>query len=175
MARLVGGVLIVVAIALGFGSGASAGGWAVTTLDAVPTPVAGEQVAVGFTILQHGVTPVDLTEGVAIEVTAADGASTVFPAHLEGATGHYVATVVFPVSGTYHWSVQQGWFEPQSLGMLTVADPSAAAASAGGGGSSSVSWLGSILAVLAGLFALGALVDLVRTTRRRRQRRSALA
>jgi len=38
---------------------AAAGGWAVTSLDSVPTAVVGQEVAVGFTILRVGAHPVD--------------------------------------------------------------------------------------------------------------------
>lgn len=126
-------VVLVSALAfvVGFGAPASAGGWAVASLDEVPTPMAGETTDVGFRILQHGVTPVDLTEDVGIELIAADGSTTYFPATLDGATGHYVATVTFPdAAGSYAWTVQMGWFGPQSLGSVTVAAPAVPAAPA---------------------------------------------
>jgi hypothetical protein len=95
----------------------------VTTLDDVPVATSGEAVAVGFTIRQHGATPVDLDEGVAIEITGADGTVQVFPA-INDRTGHYVASVVFPTAGEYSWAVQQGWFGEQDLGSLPVGGPS---------------------------------------------------
>ncbi len=116
----VGLIVTLFVVVGGFGATASAGGWAVSTLDATPSPVPGQAIDVGFTIRQHGVTPIDLDEGVGIQVTAADGTVQQFPAVLQGATGHYVASVVFPVVGDYTWSVQQGWFAPQELGTLTV-------------------------------------------------------
>ena len=125
--RIVGraliGLLVAAGLVLGFGTAASAGGWAVTTLDEVPAATSGEAVAVGFTILQHGVTPVDLDEGVGIEITGADGTVQVFPA-INDRPGHYVASVVFPGAGNYRWAVQQGWFGEQELGSLTVGGPS---------------------------------------------------
>ena len=114
------GLLVALDAVVGFGATAAAGGWAVSTLDAMPTPVPGQPVEVGFTIRQHGVTPVDLEEDVGIEIVAADGTVQRFPAALQGPTGHYVATVMFPSAGDYTWSVQQGWFAPQDLGALTV-------------------------------------------------------
>ncbi|MEO8162945.1 MAG: hypothetical protein ABI590_04110, partial [Ilumatobacteraceae bacterium] len=54
---------------LGVGSLATAGGWAVSTLDEVPVPIAGEPIDVGFTIRQHGITPVDISENVGITIT----------------------------------------------------------------------------------------------------------
>ncbi|MGD9703892.1 MAG: hypothetical protein AB7Q42_10400 [Acidimicrobiia bacterium] len=124
--RVLVGVLAAAGLVLGFGSAASAGGWAVTTLDAVPTPVPGEALEVGFTIRQHGVTPVDLDEDVAIEITAADGTVQVFPA-THDATGHYIASVTFPAAGDYTWTVHQGWFGEQELGALSIDVPAATA------------------------------------------------
>ena len=118
-------MLVAAGLVLGFETAATAGGWAVTTLDEVPVAVSGEAVAVGFTIRQHGATPVDLDEGVAIEITGADGTVQVFPA-TNDRTGHYVASVVFPAAGDYSWSVQQGWFGEQGLGTLTVGGPDVA-------------------------------------------------
>ena len=128
-ARLVGR-LAAATIALGgittlAANGAAArGGWAVTTIDSVPTPVPGRPVDVEFTIRQHGVTPVDLDEGVSITVTSTDGTELVFPATTTGVVGHYVAAVTFPEVGEFTWSVQQGWFATQDLGPITVGSPS---------------------------------------------------
>jgi hypothetical protein len=50
-----------------------AGGWAVITLDALPTGVvAGEPFNIGFTVLQHGKTPMD---GLDPTITATSTAS----------------------------------------------------------------------------------------------------
>ncbi len=99
------------------------GGWAVTTIDSVPTPIPGQPIDVEFTIRQHGVTPVDLDEGVSITVTSADRTNQVFPATTTDLVGHYVAAVIFPAAGDFTWSVQQGWFAPQDLGTITVGSP----------------------------------------------------
>jgi hypothetical protein len=107
-----------------------AGGWAVTTLDPMAAaPAPGEPVDVGFTIRQHGVTPVAV-DGVRIMVTDASGGTEAFAARPEGTTGHYVAAVTFPVAGAYRWSVVQGWFGPQDLGTIDV-QPTATPADAG--------------------------------------------
>src|SRR5262245_52124166 len=90
--------------ALGVASPAAAGGWAVVSLDplaAAPTP--GRPTAIGFTIRQHGQTPV-ADETASIVVTAPSGVTTRFPAHPDGPVGHHVAVVTLPVAGTYHWS-----------------------------------------------------------------------
>ncbi|MDO9174350.1 MAG: hypothetical protein Q7V62_06055, partial [Actinomycetota bacterium] len=84
LSRSLVGLLIAVLAIIGLGATAGAGGWAVTTLDAMPTPRPGEPVDVGFTIRQHGVTPIDIADGVAIEVVAADGTVQRFPAERQG-------------------------------------------------------------------------------------------
>ena len=86
---------------------ALAGGWAVITLDELPSGlVAGQPVTVGFTVLQHGRTPLaDLSPTVSIEGQET-GASIVVAARPEGAAGHYTAELLFPVAGTWAWSIQ---------------------------------------------------------------------
>lgn len=112
-------------LVLAFGAPAAAGGWAVTTLDQLPPDIhAGQTYAIGYTIRQHGVTPVDVTKmgGTSeIQATAPDGAKTLrYPGVPEGPTGHYVAQVTFPSDGTWTWTVTQGPFAPQPLGPVTV-------------------------------------------------------
>ena len=132
-----------------------AGGWAVTTLDTMAAPAPGGPVDVGFTIRQHGVTPVAV-DGVQITVTDAAGATETFPASPEGATGHYVAAVTFPAAGSYRWSVVQGWFGPQDLGTIDV-QPLAAPAARGGEPWPLVWRI--VLPFLAVILALAALLD----------------
>ena len=95
---------------------ALAGGWAVSTIDPMATPTAGAPIDVGFTIRQHGMTPVDLAD-VAIAVTGPSGETTVFPAQRDGDIGHYVTFA----EGQSTWEIRQGFFEPQDLGTITVA------------------------------------------------------
>ena len=91
------------------------------SLDSVPVAEPGQTVAVGFTILQHGVTPVALDEDVGIELSLDDGTSGYFPATADGEVGHYVAEVTFPeATGEYDWSVRMGWFGPYELGSIEV-------------------------------------------------------
>jgi hypothetical protein len=119
---------------------ASAGGWAMSSLDPMTVPVAGEETEIGFTIRQHGVTPVNPdaeagTEPVAVAIWPAPGATggkTVFPARQDGPVGHYVATVTFPAAGDVRWEIRQGWFGAQDLGTIAVTPP-------GGGGTSAAS------------------------------------
>jgi hypothetical protein len=115
---VVGGGLSFVLLLL-LASAASAGGWAVSTVDPMATPAAGVPIDVGFTIRQHGMTPVDLAD-VAIAVTGPSGETTVYPAQRDGDVGHYVASVTFD-AGQSTWEIRQGFFEPQPLGTITVA------------------------------------------------------
>lgn len=155
-------VTVLTFAALGIGAPAAAGGWAVTTLDPLATtPVAGEPFDVGFTILQHGRTPITIPEA-AIIVTDAAGAETRFPATPSGPEGHHVATVEIPVGGSFTWAVDG--FGLQDLGPLHVAS----GASAATGGSTSSPWTVPLFVVAAALAGLG-LVDLGRGARARRR------
>jgi hypothetical protein len=129
MKRLLLASCIAVAALLAGGTAASAGGWAVTTLDALPEIPPDETVTIGFIIRQHGVTPVDV-DGVAIVVMPEQGGTAQrFPARLEGPTGHYVVDLRVP-AGNHRWVVEQGWFGPQELGSLTVGGDAASGAPA---------------------------------------------
>ncbi len=119
MKKLLAGLGLSLAVLTLLAPAASAGGWAVSTLDPMSTPVAGAPIDVGFTIRQHGVTPVDLDD-VAIAVIGPSGETVVYPAHADGSIGHYVATVTFE-EGQSTWEIRQGFFEPQELGAITVA------------------------------------------------------
>ena len=105
---------------------ALAGGWAVTTLDPLPTSIqAGQSFQVGFTIRQHGVTPFNQASP---RIRASSGAiSLSFGATRDG-NGHYVASVELPREGTWTWAVDQTPFATQELGTLTVQPPVAEAA-----------------------------------------------
>lgn len=122
LVRIVTAVALTLAACAGFTRPASAGGWAVASLDSVPAAEPGATVDVAFTILQHGVTPAALDDGVGIEIRHGDdGNSSFFPAVGDGIAGHYVATVTFPeTAGRYEWQVQMGWFGSHELGTLDV-------------------------------------------------------
>ena len=165
-----GAAVLLLVAALGIVAGgtekASAGGWAVASVDAVPTPRAGASEVVGFTILQHGVTPVDLLDDpgneVGIALVSDDGSIDFFPAVSGGAVGHYLATVRFDEAGDHEWSIRMGWFGSQALGTVTV---TSAGSSADGS-----SWPAArvALSVLAAALAAGAAVDLWSSRRRAR-------
>jgi hypothetical protein len=108
----------------------AAGGWAITSLDPFEQPVAGQPITIGFTILQHGVTPVEV-EGAGIRVFQQGTTGEFFPAIHDGDSriGHYTARVVFPKEGTFTWLVEQGFFEAQALGQITITSSAADTAS----------------------------------------------
>jgi hypothetical protein len=100
---------------------AFAGGWAVTTLDDVPSSInAGETYAIGYTIRQHGQSPLTTSQS-GIEVRDAKGALVErFVGISDGTPGHYVAQVRFPAAGEWQWTVDQTPFQPQPLGSVMV-------------------------------------------------------
>ena len=85
------------------------------------SPVAGQPLSVGFTILQHGVTPYT-TGNVYITVIDASGRSERFDAKPFGVPGHHTAQVTFRGEGTYRWEVQPDWFAKQSFGEIDVGE-----------------------------------------------------
>lgn len=129
MPRIFAAALAAALALAAFGTTASAGGWAVTTLDTLPPDIgAGTTYQIGYTIRQHGVTPVAVEE-TSIRITHAEsGKRLSFPGTAQGPVGHYVADVTFPAAGTWTWDVTQGPFAPHDLGKVTVGMPAAAAA-----------------------------------------------
>jgi hypothetical protein len=105
---------------------AFAGGWAVITLDELPmNVVAGEPLTVGFTVLQHGKTPLD---GLEPTVTANLYKEEFFEVEAEpsGKPGHYTATLTFPKEGEWRWYINAFSME-QLMPVLSVAAPVASA------------------------------------------------
>src|SRR5688500_2174749 len=83
-----------------------AGGWAVITLDELPAGVvAGEPYTIGFTVLQHGKTPMTGLYPIITARISNDEVLT-FSAEPEGKPGHYTATLIFPKDGDWEWSIQ---------------------------------------------------------------------
>jgi cytochrome c2 len=97
-----------------------AGGWAVITLDTLPSGVAaGVPVTIGFTVLQHGKTPLaDLYPTVTAQLS--DSKSFVVKAEAQGKPGHYTATLIFPEEGNWSWSIQAFTMD-QAMPELSVA------------------------------------------------------
>src|SRR5262245_30043394 len=96
MKRIV--ALLVLVLAALTPSLASAGGWAVPSLDPLGGVRAGESVDVGFRLLQHGQTPVVASEwhGATIGLAVRAGGEEWFVPATMTDPGHYVATVEVP-------------------------------------------------------------------------------
>jgi len=99
-------LLLVLIFMFAFAIPVFAGGWAVITLDELPAGiVAGEPYTIGFTVLQHGKTPMT---GLYPIVTARmeKGDLLTFQAEPDGKPGHYMAALTFPTDGEWEWSIQ---------------------------------------------------------------------
>ena len=156
--------LAALAAALTFAGAAMAGGWASATLDTgnPPTPNAGEKTTIGFTLLQHGVTPISWEQVTLIGSNAETGDSVVAEAAPQGKTGHYVVEVTFPSAGSWTWRLETSELimGHSTFPALTVAQgPGAAAPAAGsptaatsGGIDPVLAMAGLVLAFLAGAF-----------------------
>lgn len=121
-------IVLALLLSLVFSIPVFAGGWAVITLDELPTGVvAGEPFTIGFTVLQHGRTPMTNLEPTVTAGLALVEKLVVY-AEPEGKPGHYAATIRFPKEGEWEWSIQAFTMD-QPMPVLTVAAPSAASAS----------------------------------------------
>lgn len=79
-----------------------AGGWAQVALDRPPVdPPAGTGVEIGFEVRQHGETPVSWPDITVVASNRTSGDVVRTPSTPEGAAGHYVATITFPVEGSW--------------------------------------------------------------------------
>jgi hypothetical protein len=97
-----------------------AGGWAVISLDELPTNViAGEPIDIGFVVLQHGKTPLDDLYPT-ITVMLPKEEHFVVDAEADGKPGHYTATLTFPKEGNWEWTIQAFTLE-QPMPTLSVA------------------------------------------------------
>ena len=106
LSRFRSALLLVTIFTLAFAIPVFAGGWAVISLDELPVGVvAGEPYTIGFTVLQHGKTPMtDLAPTITARI-ANDEVLTFF-AEPEGKPGHYTAALTFPKDGDWEWSIQ---------------------------------------------------------------------
>ncbi|CAG0944608.1 hypothetical protein ANRL1_01839 [Anaerolineae bacterium] len=102
----------------------SAGGWAVVTLDQLPTEVvAGKPITIGFMVRQHGRTPVNelVPRIAATRANSIESFSVI--ASQRGVTGHYEATLTFQSAGTWDWKIDAFSF-PQPMPSLAVTEAS---------------------------------------------------
>lgn len=113
-------------LALVFALPVFAGGWAVITLDELPTNVvAGEPLTIGFTVLQHGQTPMADLDPVLTAHSGKDKLTVI--AKPDGTPGHYSAVLTFSVEGEWDWTIQAFTME-QKMPVLSVAAPAVAEA-----------------------------------------------
>ncbi len=108
-----------VLLALALPAAAAGGGWATAGLAPPPAGIdPGETWRAEFTLLQHGVTPL---EGVQPSITISGPETETFAARPTGKPGVYVADVVFPTAGTYSYRLDDGFsqvhtFKPVAVG-----------------------------------------------------------
>ena len=128
-----------------------AGGWAVITLDELPSGVvAGEPLTIGFTVLQHGRTPMTDLEPTVTASLAKGKPITFFAAPAEK-PGTYTATLTFPEEGNWDWSIQAFTMD-QKMPALNVTSQSAATTSQPAATSSALS---SSPLLIVGMLTLG--------------------
>jgi hypothetical protein len=128
------------ALTLIVATSALAGGWASATMDTPPDDPGGpgQPIRIGFTLLQHGVTPVDWGEAQVVLTNDATGRSVTFNARPQGAVGHWVAEISVPAEGTWRYEVRHDLeiemidFDPITVGPA-AAQAARAAASTGVG------------------------------------------
>jgi hypothetical protein len=173
--RAIAATLAATIATLVIASSALAGGWANAILDdpgAGGAPSAGEPVTIGFTLLQHGVTPVDWGSPTITITNTATGEESTFEARQAGASGHWVVQVTYPTNGTWRTTVShpdleigmQG-FSPVTIGPAGAAPaaPATVATTA-----ASMNPLQPIAAVVFALALLAALLLAIVGLRRRR-------
>lgn len=105
-----------------------AGGWAVIVLDELPTNVvAGEALTIGFTVLQHGRTPMDGLDPIIIADLYKEQELAVH-AKPDGEPGHYTATLTFSKEGEWRWFIE-AFTMKQLMPRLIVSAPANGVAS----------------------------------------------
>ena len=144
-----------------------AGGWAVITLDALPTNlVAGEPFTVGFVVRQHGKT---LMTGLDPTITATLYKEEQFVVHAEpeGTSGHYTAALTFPKEGEWRWSIQ-AFSMDQLMPVLNVAAPVAGSNNEAGVKTEPVQSLSTLWIVRALALGIGAVGFIIAVQRKSR-------
>src|SRR6187402_525361 len=109
MTRRLASALAALAMLLLLAVPVMAGGWAQVVADP-PAPdeghvVAGEATVLGFTVLQHGVTPAPWEQPTVHLNETATGKTIEAAATTDGDAGHFTSTVTVPSSGFWTWTV----------------------------------------------------------------------
>jgi len=152
--RMMGIGLTVALLAVGAAVPAFAGGWAVVTLDSLPQGVApGAAFMIGFTVRQHGVTPLSNLDP-APQVTAKNaqtGEVVRSTATDDGPRGHYAARLTFPSSGEWNWGIQAFGGQQQPMPPILVASADSSESGLANAAAPTPTMLGIVSAVLAAL------------------------
>jgi hypothetical protein len=112
---------------------ALAGGWANAVMDTPPDDPVGpnEPVTLGFTLMQHGTTPVDWGVAQIVLTNEDTGEEIVANASPEGPIGHWTAVVTLPSDGSWTYQVRHD-LEISLMGAEPVSVGAAQAAGAAG-------------------------------------------
>ena len=158
LSRALAAALLLLGLTL---TGAQAGGWATIVADSTnpPQPNAGEKFTFGFTVLQHGVTPVDWGQPLVMLVNGETGQRVTVEAHQSGAKGHWSAELTVPSAGSWTLDIRHDLeVVPVDFQPIVVGGPAAAAPQASTGGLISAPALLAVAAFLSMLLiAAGAL------------------
>ena len=99
-----------------------AGGWAqVTVTDAPVDPPAGSATTIDLKVLQHGETAVSWPRITVVGTNGTTGDVVRTEATAEGAEGHYLATITFPVEGSWSLAFESPDLIMEGAGTLVIA------------------------------------------------------
>lgn len=148
--------LSAMALTLILATSALAGGWANAIMDSPPDDPGGpnQPITIGFSLLQHGVTPVDWGTAQVVLTNEATGQSVTVDAAPQGKAGHWVAEVSVPAEGTWSYEVRHDLeismvgFDPIVIGEAAAA-PAAAPASTAATAQPALLLAGAFLGLLA--------------------------
>jgi hypothetical protein len=154
-------------------STALAGGWASATLDGQPDdPGAGGTLSIGFTLLQHGVSPVDWGQPLVMLVDDQTGRRVTTQARQDGAKGHWIAELAVPAGGSWRLEIRHDLeVVPANFASLRFGDVQAPAAP----GSAPASAIPPALLLAAGFLGVLALTAATLGTRAWRRTRTGHA
>ena len=120
MRKVIYAFAIAMLVALIPGALAFAGGWAVVTLDHLPSQIIAKQpVTIGFMVRQHGVAPVGELAPTIKAAKLGTNESLTVTAKPDEVRGHYTASITFPSEGTWSWEIDAFSF-PQPMPPLNV-------------------------------------------------------
>ena len=132
--RIVLAAVCAMAMLVALASSAVAGGWATVEIEKPVTRTeVDEPVTIEFTLLQHGVTPVDWTTTYLTATNADTGETMRVDATNGKEVGQWSVVVAFPSAGNWDWAIRTEELEVQGVfAELEVVSDSAAAASNSG-------------------------------------------